>query len=706
MIVMWKVASADEIALRLVNGRDACSGRVEMYYNNTWGAVCDDDWDMLDANVACRQLGCGPAQSAPAKAHFGNASGSFWLDDVQCKGTESTLVQCRAKSLGEHNCNPGEEASVICSDEIALRLRNGRDACSGRVEMYYNNTWGAVCDDDWDMLDAKVACRQLGCGAAQSAPAKAHFGTASGSFWLDDVQCEGTESTLWQCRAKSLGEHNCNPGEEASVICSGQLEVRLVNGERPCSGRVEIYYNRGWGTVCDDDWDLFDAEVVCAQLHCGFAESAPGKAQFGKGNSSIWLDSVQCNGSESNLWQCESKALGLHNCNHQEDASVVCSDRPLKPILSLETESSIFLKGDTVRMTCRALSLYAGSTFYLTKVGEVYPIASRTAPEGTYSITFTIKDADVSKDGDYTCHYQTGKSGRLANSTSSDSVYANVRDEIAMRLLNGTDSCSGRVKVYFNNTWGAVCDDDWDMLDATVVCRQLGCGPAESDRGNAHFGTASGHFWLDDVHCKGTESTLWTCPANLVGQHNCGPGEEASVICSGRPLKPILSLGRKSGPFLKGDTVTMMCWASRLYAGGTFYLNKVGESKPILSRTAPKGTHNITFTIDDVNVSWSGDYTCHSQTRNLGRLINSTSSEPVHVHVREHYFMEALIRLCLAAVFLVLIIFLLAWGLTEKYRRKNKTSSSTENCKRFNDAGNSRRYNSSAADSLYQESSF
>ena len=103
--------------------------------------------------------------------------------------------------------------------------------------------------------------------------------------------------------------------------------MRLVGGRWPGEGRVEIYYRGSWGTVCDDGWDINDARVVCRQLGYPSAVSAPHWARFGQGSGKIWLDDVQCQGNESSIVNCWHSSWGVHDCGHQEDASVVCSSK-------------------------------------------------------------------------------------------------------------------------------------------------------------------------------------------------------------------------------------------------------------------------------------------------------------------------------------------------------------------------------------------
>ena len=101
--------------------------------------------------------------------------------------------------------------------------------------------------------------------------------------------------------------------------------VRLVGGSMPSEGRVEIFANGYWGTVCDDGWDQADARVVCRQL--GFSDSleATTESRFGRGTGEILLDDVACTESDNELVECSHIGIGMHNCNHGEDAGVVCN---------------------------------------------------------------------------------------------------------------------------------------------------------------------------------------------------------------------------------------------------------------------------------------------------------------------------------------------------------------------------------------------
>ena len=105
--------------------------------------------------------------------------------------------------------------------------------------------------------------------------------------------------------------------------------IRLVGGNSYNEGRVEVYYNGEWGTVCDDGWDDTDAGVVCRQLGFGSSGTAIGSAGFGQGSGSILLDNILCVGNEPILARCVHLGVNVtSNCTHAKDAGVQCIGSP------------------------------------------------------------------------------------------------------------------------------------------------------------------------------------------------------------------------------------------------------------------------------------------------------------------------------------------------------------------------------------------
>ena len=104
------------------------------------------------------------------------------------------------------------------------------------------------------------------------------------------------------------------------------IAVRLKGPlSRNGTGRAEVFYNRQWGTICDDGWDLNDANVACRQLGYKYAVRALQGAQVRPGTGKIWLDNVYCTGREESLASCYHIGWGNENCGHIEDAGVECS---------------------------------------------------------------------------------------------------------------------------------------------------------------------------------------------------------------------------------------------------------------------------------------------------------------------------------------------------------------------------------------------
>ena len=102
--------------------------------------------------------------------------------------------------------------------------------------------------------------------------------------------------------------------------------VRLVGGDTPNVGRVEVFLLGQWGTVCEYGWELADATVVCHELGYLGAVRAPRSAAFGAGSGPSWYSYVRCVGTEHNLTECSKSFSSIGSaCSHSRDAGVVCS---------------------------------------------------------------------------------------------------------------------------------------------------------------------------------------------------------------------------------------------------------------------------------------------------------------------------------------------------------------------------------------------
>lgn len=121
----------------------------------------------------------------------------------------------------------GHPSLYRCAGTPTVRVMNGNSSCQGRVEVLYKDIWGTVCDDDWDMLNAKVVCRELGCGQAIAFKGQAYFGYGSGPILLDNVDCVGSERQLSDCRHLGWGQQNCGHHEDVGVICARKSRLQL-----------------------------------------------------------------------------------------------------------------------------------------------------------------------------------------------------------------------------------------------------------------------------------------------------------------------------------------------------------------------------------------------------------------------------------------------------------------------------------------------
>ncbi|XP_052410190.1 scavenger receptor cysteine-rich type 1 protein M130-like [Carassius gibelio] len=594
---------AENMKVRLVGGNNSCAGRVEVLhrgqlevsYGNTWYTVCDAAFDQQNAEVVCRELDCGAPVQVLGAAALDKGDTQMWTQEIQCRGNESQIHICPSSTSHKHNCSHDNDQKLMCAGYTDLRLVNGSDSCSGRVELkfitwwstmysslalhdglvrlsgerqcegelevFLHRVWRRVLLDSWSLTESSVVCRQLDCGSVLNFYSSSSSSPEHSHECVTGFQCSGSEAHLGNCSSPQT--LNCSSTQQLYITCLGEKNniwsIRLVGSGGDCAGRLEVFHSGSWGTVCDDSWDIKDAHVVCRQLQCGVAlsnQQVP--AWFGPGSGHIWLDEVECEGNETSLWSCSSSGWGKHDCNHKEDVGVVCSEfKEVRLTEGCEGNVEVFYNGswgnvcwnqmdrDTVSLICQELNcgrsgLLSASTPRLKSAPNwLDKVTCRPHDSSLWhcpSLAWGQNDCKGDEVATITCSEQ--KSHVSPQSYLTWSTFPHQRqssERLAVRLSGGKGLCSGRLEVYHNAVWGSVCDDQWDISDAQVVCRQLGCGAALRADGNSVFGAGEGVVWMNRVECRGNEIHLWDCPLSLKNHTDCSKKEHAGLTCADLP---------------------------------------------------------------------------------------------------------------------------------------------------------------------------
>uniref|UniRef100_A0A8C5FS37 Lysyl oxidase homolog n=1 Tax=Gadus morhua TaxID=8049 RepID=A0A8C5FS37_GADMO len=339
------------------------------------------------------------------------------------------------------------------------------------------------------------------------------------------------------------------------------LKFRLVGYPRKHNeGRIEVFYQGEWGTICDDDFSLANAQVLCRQLGFVSATGWAHSAKYGKGQGKIWLDNVLCNGGEKSIDACKSRGWGSSDCTHDEDAGVVCKDERIPGFVDSNViDANVRLKGgarvgegrvevlknsqwgtvcddrwslQSASVVCRELG-FGSAKEALTgaRMGQgmgpihMNEVRCTGLERSLWACPFknvTKEDCSHTEDAAVRCHVP----------------YMGLEDSI--RLTGGRTRYEGRVEVLGpgpnrTHSWGLICGESWGSKEVTVACRQLGLGYANQGLKETWYWDSSNvtEMVMSGVKCTGAEMSLSQCQHHKV--LNCQKTAAkfaAGVICS------------------------------------------------------------------------------------------------------------------------------------------------------------------------------
>ncbi|XP_019222517.1 uncharacterized protein LOC102081188 [Oreochromis niloticus] len=391
------------------------------------------------------------------------------------------------------------------------------------------------------------------------------------------------------------------------VSAAADGQIRLAgSGSTRCSGRVEIYHNDSWGTICDDDWDLKDAEVVCRQLDCGTALSATKNAHFGAGTGPIWLHHVGCDGSESSLSECDLNR-SQPSCGHSEDAGVLCSESLQRPSISLRYDggsvqgpkSAEITGGSSFGFTCSITSSYTPGRFMLIFSGSNQKY---TKPAVRNSARFSFPAAEYEHRGSYSCVYEINVSMKEFQSSESPPIHVIITFPLQQPSISLTSPNGGLV-------WGPAVTEVTGGSSIDFICtiqtrytpgrfRLFFSGSNQKHTEPAVRNSASFTFPAAEYEHQGSYSCVYEL---LLPSRTFTSAESAPIrLIITFPLQqPSISLtspnrglvwGPEGAEITKGSSFVFSCSINSRYTPGCFRLFFSG-----VNLTEPAVNHSASF---------------------------------------------------------------------------------------------------------------
>ncbi|KAI5618508.1 lysyl oxidase-like 2 precursor, partial [Silurus asotus] len=533
------------IQLRLAGEkRKHNEGRVEVYYDGQWGTVCDDDFNHHAAQVVCRELGYASAISVLPSAKYGKGEGRIWFDNVHCTGKESTLAQCGSNGIGVSDCKHSEDVGVVCSDKRIPGFRF--------LNSVTNNIDNTITPSDHPLI----------------------FNSPNVQLLFTIIPNGLSQVIVY------LGLVHLHPFFLSTFFLSFlhltiplQILVEFVVFNKYCEQIILIISN---ATVRLSNTSRFFCSLPITEFGLLFLQYShfSGESEAARANEHPPDAHTHTHASTHTSPSAETSHMCLGNLVRFfppvfmfsfQHLTIQVEDARIKPILASYrkripvTEGYVEVKDGgkwkqicdeewtpmNSRVICGMFGFPAEKK-YNARVYKSVMFARRKPPSyWDFSVNCTGNEAHLSSCNlgrsmltNNTCRQGipvvvSCVPGRAFAPTPLSGYRKAFRHEPLVRLKGGAVVGEGRVEVLKNGEWGTICDDRWNLVAATVVCRELGFGTAKEALSGGQLGQGMGPVHMNEVQCTGFEKSVTECVFIVdKDSEGCNHEEDAGVRCN------------------------------------------------------------------------------------------------------------------------------------------------------------------------------
>ncbi|KAM8862387.1 scavenger receptor cysteine-rich type 1 protein M130 [Spinachia spinachia] len=592
---------SDQVKVVLMdnNTLSKCYGKVYIQVNNTSQPVCGSSWNKKEAEVVCKELGCGKVHQSNNVLHTTMGI----MDNVWCSGTETSLWHCRAKRDRTAFQCPSH-AHVVCTGSFEVRLQEGPGKCSGRLEIQQEGKWKSVHGQGktWPDKNSDTVCKLLNCRNKRNV---LEISQDSAEFLSGTLQC--TENNIIHI-SQCIKEAPKTRAEKMSVVITcEEHKVVFLKGNEPCSGMVGIEQGTQtyWLSGSSETWNAESANTVCQQMHCDKASNYSHiKNPVAAGRKSIWKESYSCSSNTKSLFDCQRNP-NVSSDHGDTIATVTCSGTITASLTNRcwgnvniclgkkcgEVCSHSWTELNAV-MLCKNLGCGTRVLHATTK-----PKESQVIFEGVHS---TIETTNLTQ-----CNFVLADEN---DNTCRNPAYVVCSGSIKTRFSHLSDKCSGSIEMLYEGKWIPVCAKALKEKNVQeTICGELKCGQAS--KLIDYFGPeAGGGPFITDIQCSADGHKSLAACSITSKRESCNPG---FLQCSGW-RRITLTVGNAcSGAAIvhsegKRSAISFEGWTERM---GNMLCNhlecgRLKHNKSHFTLQSPANTYFDCATVNDPKSFW------------------------------------------------------------------------------------------------------